>query len=88
MDTDRPWYWGVGALSTFYARRLGALDLPRGGQWGTRDSTDPALSIGGGLRFNVTDRLMVRPDARALVVFGDGLTHTVGVFIVHVGYRF
>ncbi len=31
---------------------------------------------------------MVRPDARALIVFADGETHTVGVFVVHVGYRF
>lgn len=81
-------YWGVGSLPLFYARRLGALDFPRGGQWGARDFTDPALSLGGGLRFNVSDRWMVRPDARALVVFGDGHTHTVGVFVVHLGYRF
>lgn len=81
-------YWGVGALQNFYARRLGALPFPRGGMWGSRDFTDPAVSLGGGVRFNVTDRLMVRPDARALLVFADGDTHTVGVFVVHVGYRF
>lgn len=81
-------YWGVGALPPFYARRLGALDFPRGGRWGARDFTDPALSLGGGLRFNVSERVMVRPDARALVVFSDGDTHTIGVFVVHVGYRF
>jgi hypothetical protein len=56
--------------------------------WGTRSFTDPAVNLGGGLRFDVTDRLMIRPDARALIVFGDGQTHTLGVFVVHVGYRF
>jgi hypothetical protein len=81
-------YWGVGALPVFYARRLGALDFPRGGQWGTRDFTDPALTIGGGVRINAGDHLLVRPDARALVAFGGGHAHTTGVFVVQVGYRF
>lgn len=81
-------YWGVGALPNFYARRLGALPFPRGGAWGARDFTDPVVNVGGGVRFNVTERLMVRPDARALIVFAEGETHTVGVFVVHLGYRF
>lgn len=81
-------YWGVGALPEFYARRLGGLAFPGTGAWGTREFTDPAVNLGAGIRFNVTDRLMVRPDARALVVFGEGHTHTLGVFTLHVGYRF
>lgn len=86
--TGNAGYWGVGALPNFYARRLGALPFPRGGTWGSRDFTDPVVSVGGGVRFNVTDRVMIRPDARALIVFAEGETHTVGVFVVHVGYRF
>jgi hypothetical protein len=31
---------------------------------------------------------MVRPDIRALVVFADSDTHTIGVFGVQLGYRF
>jgi hypothetical protein len=81
-------YWGVGALPNFYARRLGPLAFPRGGAWEARTFTDPAASIGGGLRFNISERLMIRPDARALVIFADGETHTLGVFVVHLGYRF
>jgi hypothetical protein len=81
-------YLGVGELPNFYARRLGALVVPGGGGWEERAFTDPALNIGGGLRFNVSERLMIRPEARALVVFGDGQTHTFGVFVVHIGYRF
>jgi hypothetical protein len=86
--TGNAGYWGVGDLPNFYARRLGALAFPRGATWGSRDFTDPVVNVGAGVRFNVTDRLMVRPDARALLVFAEGEMHTVGVFVVHVGYRF
>jgi hypothetical protein len=63
-------------------------DCSRCGAWGTRAFTDPALNVGGGLRVNVNQRLMLRPDARALVVFADGETHTLFVFVVHVANWF
>ena len=81
-------FWGVGELPAFYARRLGSLTFPRGGTWESRSFTDPALNVGGGVRFNVTDRFMLRPDVRALVVFADGETHTLGFFAVNLGFRF
>jgi hypothetical protein len=81
-------YWGVGQMPGFYARRLGPMAVPVGGAWGTRRFTDPAVSFGGGLRFNVNERVMVRPDVRALVVFAEGDTHTLGMFGVQIGYRF
>ncbi|MBI2187850.1 MAG: outer membrane beta-barrel protein [Acidobacteria bacterium] len=81
-------YWGVGEMPGFYARRLGPMTVPPGGVWETRSFTDPTMSFGGGLRFNVNERLMVRPDVRALVVFADGETQTLTVFGVNVGYRF
>ena len=81
-------YWGVGQMPDFYARRLGPMAVPSGGAWDTHSFTDPAVSIGGGLRFNVHEHLMVRPDVRALVVFADGETHTLAVFGVQLGYRF
>jgi hypothetical protein len=81
-------YWGVGHLPDFYARRLGPLAFPHRGHWGMRPFTDPALSVGGGVRIPVTERLMLRPDVRALAVWGDGDTHALGVFVMHVGYRF
>jgi hypothetical protein len=81
-------YWGVGQMSEFYARRLGAMMVPAGGAWETRSFVDPALNFGGGLRFNLNEHLMVRPDVRALVVFADGDTHTMAVYGVNVGYRF
>jgi hypothetical protein len=36
----------------------------------------------------VNERVMVRPDVRALVVFAEGDTHTLGMFGVQIGYRF
>ena len=50
--------------------------------------TDPAVDVGGGLRFNVSSRLMIRPEARALFVLAESETHTVGVFVLDVAYRF
>jgi hypothetical protein len=40
------------------------------------------------VRFNVTERLMLRPDVRALVIFANGETHTLGEFLVNLGYPF
>jgi hypothetical protein len=81
-------YWGVGQMPGFYGRRLGAMAVPVGGVWESRSFMDPAVNLGGGLRFNVNEHVMVRPDIRALVVFAEGETHTLGVFGVQLGYRF
>ena len=81
-------YWGVGQMPHFYARRLGPMAVPAGDAWDDRHFTDPAMSVGGGLRFNVNQYLMIRPDVRALVVFANRDTHTLGVFGVQLGYRF
>jgi hypothetical protein len=81
-------YWGVGEMPGFYARRLGPMAVPAGGAWESRSFMDPAVSFGGGLRFNVNEHVMIRPDVRALVVFAEGDTHTLGVFGMQLGYRF
>lgn len=81
-------YWGVGEMPGFYGRRLGAMMVPAGGAWGTRTFTDPALTLGGGVRFNLASHLEVRPDARAIVVFDGRDAYTVGMFGVNLGYRF
>jgi hypothetical protein len=58
-----------------------------GARWGS--STDPVVSVGGGLRIDVGSRVFVRPDARALIVLsGGGDARTVGLFTASVGYRF
>jgi hypothetical protein len=81
-------YWGVGQMNAFYANRLGAISIPADGVWHTRSFVDPAVSLGGGLRFNVNERVMIRPDVRALLVFADGDTQAVGLYGISVGYRF
>ena len=85
---DAAGYRGVGQMSRFYARRMGPMVVPAAGHWQTRSFTDPAMTFGGGLRFNVNERLMIRPDVRALTVFASGDTHTLLVYNVSIGYRF
>jgi hypothetical protein len=50
--------------------------------------TDPAVSVGGGVRLDLTRRLYVRPDVRAVTVFGGGHTDSVGSLTFSLGYRF
>jgi hypothetical protein len=72
----------------FYARRLGGVTPPLDGRWHMRSFTDPMVVVGGGVRIDLGQRFFVRPDARALIVFGDGDTHTVGMLNIGVGVRF
>jgi hypothetical protein len=46
------------------------------------------VSVGGGLRLDLTNRVYVRPDVRAVSVVGGGDTYTIGSFTLSVGYRF
>ncbi len=84
-------YFGTytpGSMPGFYAARFGALRVPADGRWGSRAFTDPAVTLGGGARLDVTRRLFIRPDARALVVIGGGHTNTLGMFSLGVGVTF
>lgn len=76
------------AMPSFYARRLGRLVVPLDGQWSSRSFTDPAMTLGFGAQVDLTERLYVRPEARALVVFGGGDTLTLGTVTVGFGIRF
>jgi hypothetical protein len=75
-------------MPMFYANRFGAMNVPANGRWGMRSFTDPALTFGGGLRIDVTDRLYVAPDVRALAVFADGDHLTMVTMNVGFGIRF
>jgi len=78
---------------------LAGMCGPRGGRDGCswlegnglrglrQSSTDGAVTIGGGIRIDLGHGLFVRPDLRAIVVFGED-TRTLGVLNVGVGYRF
>lgn len=75
-------------MPRFYANRLGQMTIPAGGHWGMRSFTDPALTVGGGLRFDVSERVYVKPDVRALVVFANGDQLTLATMTVGFGFRF
>jgi hypothetical protein len=75
-------------MPAFYVGRLGQMMVPDNGRWGMRSFTDPAISVGGGIRLDVSPRVHVRPDARALIVIANGSRYTVGVVTIGVGYRF
>lgn len=72
----------------FYAQRIGNVQMNADGRYASRRFTDPAAVFGGGLTFNATKHLYVMPEARALVVIGDGDTYTVGLVGVRMGVRF
>lgn len=80
-----PW---PGHVPQFYARRLGPMDPPLDGHWQTRSFTDPMIAVGGGVRVDIGSRVFLKPDARALVIFGDGDTYTVGLLSVGLGVKF
>lgn len=76
------------SMSQFYANRLGTMMVPPDGRWGMRSFTDPALTIGGGVRLDLSKHLSFRPDVRALVLMGGGRSTTMALFSMSVGYRF
>ena len=84
-----PGFQGFGQMPAMYAERLRSMiwPPPRDG-WGRRSFTDPAMTIGGGVRLDLTPHLSLRPDARAVVVFGGRRSSTLGMFSLNVGYRF
>jgi hypothetical protein len=75
-------------MPAFYANRMGIMTVPANGNWGMRSFTDPALVVGGGVRLGLTPHLAVRPDFRAITVFGGGHMNTLGTFSLNLGYRF
>ena len=78
---------GPGQMPMFYARRFEAADQIGSG-WHMQGFTDPALSVGGGVRFDLTSHVYLRPDVRALTIFGGRDTYTLGSATLSVGYRF
>lgn len=81
--------WNFGQMPMFYANRMGNMTYSQDGRfYGQRAFTDPAVSLGGGIRIDVGSKLFLRPDARALVALSNGGSYTVGLFTVSLGYGF
>jgi len=76
-----------GQMPTFYAQRMGVMSVPANSAWGMRGFADPAITVGGGVTIRLSDHLFLRPDARALVVFGNGDRYTIGLVSIGLGYR-
>ncbi len=86
-----PWSgptWDVSQMPMFYLQRMGTMQVPADGRWGMHSFGDPAVSVGGGVRMDVSARVYVRPEFRALVAFADGRSFTTGLFTMGIGYRF
>jgi opacity protein-like surface antigen len=80
--------WDAGQMPMFYQRRMGLMQVPMDGHWGMRSFTDPAFSLGGGVRINVTPHFSLRPDVRAIMVRTRGDSYTTGMFTLGLDYRF
>lgn len=78
---------GNRSMRSFYANRLAQLAFASSGGM-MRSFTDPVITVGGGLRFDVTDRVFVRPDVRTLVVFSGGDRLVLTTMTVGLGFRF
>lgn len=86
-----PWSgptWDVSQMPMFYLQRMGAMPVPTDGRWGMHRFSDPAISVGGGVRMDITERVYFRPEVRALVLFADGRSATAALFTIGLGYRF
>ena len=84
---DGPMFTGS-EMPMFYANRLGQMTIPADGHWPMRSFTDPALTLGGGVQFAITERLYLKPDVRALVVFANGEQLALTTMTIGFGYRF
>lgn len=75
-------------LPRFYATRFESMRLSENGRWERRSFTDPATSVGGGALIRLSEKLVLRPDARAILVFNDGDTNAIGLVNLGIGFRF
>jgi hypothetical protein len=71
-------------VPSFYADRLG----PTSQAGRHRHFTDPMVAVGGGVRWDLTRRLFLRPEGRALMVLSHNDTLVVGVFTLNVAFKF
>lgn len=87
----KPWSgptWDVSQMPMFYLQRMGTMQVPADGRWGMHTFGDPAMSVGGGVRIDVTGRVYVRAEVRALMAFAGGRSNTTALITMGIGYRF
>jgi hypothetical protein len=90
LPAGMPANWNMGFYGMRLLERMAAAWQPMAGS-GPRmheSFTDPAISVGGGVRIDLGERLVARPDARLLMVLRDGRSQQIGQFTVDLGFRF
>ena len=79
--------WDLGELPPFYGDRLQTL-IAREGRTGRASFSDPAVTLGAGVRIRLGRSWLAGQDARALLVLRSGSAYTLWVVTVHFGRVF
>ena len=79
--------WDLGELPPFYGGRLQSL-IAREGRAGRASFSDPAVTLGAGVRIRLGRSWLAGQDARALLVLRSGSAYTLWVVTVHFGRAF
>ena len=78
--------FGAGSeMPEFYSRRVSGTDP---GLTAPKTFTDPAFIFGGGVNFQLSRHLALRPDVEVMMVFDDSHNYWVTGFAVHFAYHF
>lgn len=85
--TGSPPDWDLGELPPFYGDRLQAL-IARDGRTGRASFSDPALTLGTGVRVRLGRSWLAGQDARALLILRSGSVYTLWVVTIHLGRAF
>jgi hypothetical protein len=79
--------WDLGELPPFYGDRLQTV-IARDGRTGRARFSDPALTLGTGVRVRLGRGWLVGEDARALLVLRNGSVYTLWAVTIHLGRAF
>jgi hypothetical protein len=79
--------WDLGELPPFYGDRMQTL-IAREGRTGRASFSDPAVTLGAGVRIRLGRSWLAGPDARALLILRSGSAYTLWVVTVHFGRAF
>ncbi len=79
--------WDLGELPPFYGERVQTL-IARNGRTGRASFTDPAVTLGTGVRIRLGRGWLAGPDARALLIMRSGSVYTLWMVTIHLGRAF
>jgi hypothetical protein len=79
--------WDLGELPPFYGDRVQTL-IARDGRTGRASFSDPALTLGAGVRVRLGRSWLAGQDARALLIMRSGSVYTLWTVTIHLGRSF